>query len=118
MIHGDRFSTGELNVILEVGPGRGERAVENDWSQWNQLKPFQDLPRIGASSILIDDASPKEVDQGRVSAEDQLSISCDRRAKLSTRRLWLQPFRFVITSMKTLTSMKIFNPSISGRWTR
>ncbi len=64
MIHGDRFSTGELNVILEVGPGRGERAVENDWSQWNQLKPFQDLPRIGASSILIDDASPKEVDQG------------------------------------------------------
>jgi hypothetical protein len=115
MIRGDRFSAGELNVVFEVWPSRGERVVEDCLVHWNKVNPLQDRLRIGAGSRFVCDSTPEEIEQWKSKRGFPALDFLYLRAKLSTRRLSVQPLRFVTTSMKTLTSMKIFNPSISAR---
>ena len=63
MIRRNRFSAGELNIVFEVWPCRGESVVEDRLAHWNKVKPLQDRLRIGAGSRFVYDSPPEEVKQ-------------------------------------------------------
>lgn len=65
MIRGDRFSAGELNVVFEVEPYRGERVVEDRLAQRDQMKPLQDRLRISAGGSFVSHSPPEEIKQGK-----------------------------------------------------
>ena len=63
MIRRDRFSTGNLNVIFEVGPCRGKSVVDDRLVHRNQFKPLQDRLSINAGGRFVCDSAPEEIKQ-------------------------------------------------------
>jgi hypothetical protein len=61
MICRDRFSTGELNVVFEVGPCRGERVVEDRLVHWDKVKPLQDCLRNSSGTSFVSYPPSEEI---------------------------------------------------------
>ena len=63
MIRGNQFSAGELNVVFEVRPSRGESMVEDRLVHWDKLNPLQDRLRMSAGSRLVRYSPPEKINQ-------------------------------------------------------
>ena len=116
MISRNCLDTCELNVVLKVGQCRGERVGDKFLVERDQTKPLCGGLSISAGLPFIGNSQPREVKKRDGQCRSPAFVLWRSMYKIQDAQAALVVGRFVLTSMQTLTSTRIFIRLISRKF--